>query len=381
MMILAQMTKMARALFSVSLLLSGVFGLLGCEEDRNTSLLDSIDTTIPASSTAIFDPAAGNIPFPNNLLFTGTQDGSLNIPVVDASDISDPKVAMNSLDGFSTTAPITTTFDTAIDAATISGNVHLFLVSIDDVNANPAAPTFAVTGITRELVSFDGTSGEYVTSVSGGTTLVLSPLRPLAAKSGYLVVIEKGLKDTSGVSYSATLTYLLTKEQSPLHDADGNSLRGALGGGQAQALEPLRKLTSLVETNVTAFDSNITRTDIILSWSFSTQSVSDVLLAEKTREVTQAATMTFNALNPAVKTQLDTSLPVNNVDIYTGTIDIPYYLSTGVGALSGYWKGADGKHLSLLNGKNPVPTETSEEHTSELQSRLHLVCRPLLAKK
>src|SRR2546422_8373458 len=29
----------------------------------------------------------------------------------------------------------------------------------------------------------------------------------------------------------------------------------------------------------------------------------------------------------------------------------------------------------------PVPDERSEEHTSELQSRLHLVCRLLLEKK
>src|SRR2546429_5611169 len=32
-------------------------------------------------------------------------------------------------------------------------------------------------------------------------------------------------------------------------------------------------------------------------------------------------------------------------------------------------------------GRNPTPHERSEEHTSELQSRLHLVCRLLLEKK
>src|SRR2546422_3867802 len=34
-----------------------------------------------------------------------------------------------------------------------------------------------------------------------------------------------------------------------------------------------------------------------------------------------------------------------------------------------------------LEERAPAPVERSEEHTSELQSRLHLVCRLLLEKK
>src|SRR2546429_9601857 len=38
-------------------------------------------------------------------------------------------------------------------------------------------------------------------------------------------------------------------------------------------------------------------------------------------------------------------------------------------------------HYSLLRDKRATPEDRSEEHTSELQSRLHLVCRLLLEKK
>src|SRR5687768_17914279 len=42
-------------------------------------------------------------------------------------------------------------------------------------------------------------------------------------------------------------------------------------------------------------------------------------------------------------------------------------------------------HINLMNEyyrwQNPSKTNRSEEHTSELQSRLHLVCRLLLEKK
>src|SRR2546422_8573262 len=45
---------------------------------------------------------------------------------------------------------------------------------------------------------------------------------------------------------------------------------------------------------------------------------------------------------------------------------------------------ADGERWVLLNASPDLRTQLaarSEEHTSELQSRLHLVCRPLLEKK
>src|SRR2546422_7619247 len=51
-------------------------------------------------------------------------------------------------------------------------------------------------------------------------------------------------------------------------------------------------------------------------------------------------------------------------------------------------RSADGNHLTMVHHGNPVRNHEgarhfvrSEEHTSELQSRLHLVCRLLLEKK
>src|SRR2546422_5256872 len=40
-----------------------------------------------------------------------------------------------------------------------------------------------------------------------------------------------------------------------------------------------------------------------------------------------------------------------------------------------------GRRESAQHGDLPAPRRRSEEHTSELQSRLHLVCRLLLEKK
>src|SRR5439155_9683253 len=48
--------------------------------------------------------------------------------------------------------------------------------------------------------------------------------------------------------------------------------------------------------------------------------------------------------------------------------------------LSGAVRSEDGERLSRLEAERDI-VERSEEHTSELQSRGHLVCRLLLAKK
>src|SRR5687768_18002023 len=72
-------------------------------------------------------------------------------------------------------------------------------------------------------------------------------------------------------------------------------------------------------------------------------------------------------------------------------------LPTTVGVLGGGRMGAGIAHAFLVNNAKVVVVERdneaaqnartrvesarSEEHTSELQSRLHLVCRPLLEKK
>src|SRR5690554_7685633 len=46
-----------------------------------------------------------------------------------------------------------------------------------------------------------------------------------------------------------------------------------------------------------------------------------------------------------------------------------------------YTQAPDDLHVKLEFSTNPSSTPRSEEHTSELQSRPHLVCRLLLEKK
>jgi len=65
--------------------------------------------------TASFDPQAtfsgrNVLPFPTSLMYLGTTDLTVNIPVTDPDNFQDPAVAINSLDGFSTTEKWITEF-------------------------------------------------------------------------------------------------------------------------------------------------------------------------------------------------------------------------------------------------------------------------------
>ena len=161
-----------------------------------------MDTVNP---TALFDPTNSVIPFPNNLLFSGSVDGTLNIPVADETNLADPQVALNSLDGFSTVSPFSAGFSTAIDSDSVNGDsVKVYEVTL----AAAGGPAGA---INRQL-----TFGvDYVAAVSSvdtsQSTLAILPTIPLEEKSSYLVVITDDLMSSGGDPFAPSVTYQLVK--------------------------------------------------------------------------------------------------------------------------------------------------------------------------
>ena len=318
--------------------LSGLLVLGGCG-DSDDNIAEELDID-RSGFTAYFDLTAGVLPFPVNLLFSGSEDGTLNIPVADPADFSDPKVAMNALDGFSTIAPISTTFSGAIDPATLTPEtVRVFEVTLSGIGG-------AVTGITREL-SF-GT--EFVATLSSvdpsGATLVILPLAPLQPGSSYLVMLDAGIKSADGLDAQTSAHYLIAKTP--------NSLIGT----DAEALEPVRQLVNAQEAALAA--AGVDTESVILSWTFSTQSVGTVLETART-----AATGT-SAINPtSIGTTADLLPPGASpgaADIYAGTLEVPYYLTNAENSpldpLQTFWQGAGGSYLTAYN---PTPIATGTE--------------------
>ena len=76
------------------------------------------------SFVPLFRPTSGVLPFPIDLYFSGTTDGTLNLPASLAA-LTPHHASLNALDGFSTTADITLRFSTPVDAATLAANVRV----------------------------------------------------------------------------------------------------------------------------------------------------------------------------------------------------------------------------------------------------------------
>src|SRR4026209_1633690 len=103
--------------FVVSLLIAGLV-LAGCSGDS----ADGVGPTDPTSGNGdpgstpgvgnfvpLFRPTSGVLPFPTDLYFSGSTDGTLNLPEL-IRPLTPHFDALNALDGWSTTADITVRF-------------------------------------------------------------------------------------------------------------------------------------------------------------------------------------------------------------------------------------------------------------------------------
>src|SRR5690606_32249661 len=189
----------------------------------------------PDAPKAVFNPSAGGdgLPFPVDLLFSGTADGSINIPGKPSTFVStnpatlaaatatpaapflaDPQTALNTMDGFSTTAPMVVRFSDSIDDSTIKDNVRVFRLGSADPGASGAL------AVDAELIfGVDFVAG------SSGTTMLVQPLKPLVPGRTHIVVVENGLASTAGERFDADTVYGLLNGSFLLAGA-----LGAVGG-------------------------------------------------------------------------------------------------------------------------------------------------------
>jgi len=324
-----------------------LFVLYACDTNKSTSLRDSIDTSPSTAEVALFNPGESIIPFPSDLLFG--PDGTLNIPVANPNDYSDPKVAMNTTWGFATDTSMSTTFSSPIDAGSVNGDsVRVYAVTLS------SKPGGAVVAVSSRLAF----GVDYVATVSGfdDKALVITPLKPLQYDSSYLVVLTGGLSDTANKTYETDLVYGLLKQGEPLVDNDGNSRLGIVPEpDKAALLEQLRLATINNETRVALFDNTVSREAIILSWTFTTQPAGPVL--------TQARNLVSATPVSHVNTTKTFDSAAGFATVHVGTLQVPYYLeapslSNPVAPLTSYWKDVNG---NFLTPASPAPQKTSDQ--------------------
>jgi hypothetical protein len=337
--------------------------------------------------TARFDPTAGVIPFPNNLLLSGTTDLTINIPVPNPTDFSNPQVALNALDGFSPVHPWSTSFQVGITttglapASVNASTVRVFQVSL-------TGPGGGVTGIVRELVF--GT--DFVSSLSTvdptGRTVVIVPLRPLAELTSYMAVMTTGITDVAGNNATPDTTYFLTKRTASLItnqtapgvcSATSESSDPLIPRANACALEPLRLLTN--SHLAAAASRGIAPDTVVVSWVMTTQSISPVLrtvrgLATPAPTTVVPTGLTLQAANPALP-------PI--ADVFIGTIGLPYYLRapTDMGqtpaiVTSTFWEANPGAYVPPFNAAGLSPASTNVTFANPIPVRRSTQAAPVL---
>jgi len=331
---------------------------------------DSVDRATPqepatnpdgSEATAVleaqFDPANGVLPFPNNLLLSGSEDLTLNPPVEDPTDFGDPSVALSALDGFSTVAPWSFSFDRPIDPDTVvaGSSVRLFEVQ------------FAFGTVTVESINSELTPGvDYIAQAVSPTSVAIVPTQPLQEMTGYMAVVTNGITDQQGNAATPSQTYFLTKSTDPLVDPAGVSTEPLLDNASAGALEPIRQLVNAQET--AAAGEGIDRDDIVLSFTATTQAVTPVLSAMRSAAEPTSSQIAQVCAAPGACLSTADVLPAGAspgvADLYVGVVDLPYYLgvpsqTNPTAPLTDFWTAAPGAYVPPFDGLGLNPTSTN----------------------
>jgi pimeloyl-ACP methyl ester carboxylesterase len=331
---------------AAALLLSACSGSHGTASPMNTANVKTAAVnraTRPSAPAALFQPLQGILPYPTDLHFEGSTDGTLNIRTDDQSTAN--REAINTLDGFSTTAVIRARFGGPLDPASFTAqSVIVLQVTIDNT-------TKATLGVTQQLTyGADYTASLGAESGAGNTILEIRPTHPLVpstgnTNNGYLVLLTRGITGATGAAATA--------------DDDYASIKAALPTCSAITDDSLNNICQLTGTHLQLAQAlGIDPTDVVLSFSFSTQSITDTL--DVVRET--ATAQPIIAHSTGLTTAQANPMLSGHATIYVGTLAIPYYLDK-TAPLTGFWHGnpsqldASSRYLTRFN-PTPVPTET-----------------------
>jgi len=298
--------------------------------------------TPPAGTAALFQPEQGILPYPTDLYFAGSTDGTLNIQPANA--LMPSQSAINALDGYSTNAVIRARFSAPIDATSLTASsVIVVQVTIDNT-------TRATIGVVRPLqLGTDYAVGLGPETGVGNTILEIRPSHPLVASTGttdngYLVVLTNGIKDSNGAAVTA--------------DADYATIKSALPTCKSISDTTLNGICMLTGANLQIAQAlGVNPANVVLSFSFSTQSTTDTLAALAATTTAQPITVH----NTGLTTKQASPLLAGHANIYIGTLTIPYYLSR-TAPLTGSWQGGPSPldaSSHFLTRFNPLPVATT----------------------
>ncbi len=231
-----------------------------------------------------FDPAHRIIPFPNNLLID-PDTGRVDLPegCNESAAQKATRAQLNQLDGFGTfETAISVTFSEPVDPSSLPGNVYLYQRTSDGVALDPSqAARIAVTTIPGTTIR----SNALCTAESSVDSVTIVPRVPLEQRSTYVVALTRGVLTPSGEPFIPSSTWALVREaQDPVTvDASGNivsdltPLDPRVPEQRVQLLDLDRLWKALAPAVAFLVGTGLDRSDLLLAWEFTTQTVIDPL--------------------------------------------------------------------------------------------------------
>jgi hypothetical protein len=342
----------------------------------------------PAPTAALFQPAQGIFPFPNDLYFSGTTDGTINIQP--ANGLIPNQAGLNALDGWSTTAPIRIRFGGALNPASFSAaNIRVYQVRISNTNKS-------VIGFTAPLAYGTDFSANVATDGGVGPSILeITPLKPLQPSAGpaapgdplpdgtgYLVLLTNGIQMVGGAAATADADYATIKTTlgATLSPASAANC-AALPNTPMQGACGLTLSHLLVAGNPALGPLALDPANVIVSFHFTTVATRDTLRALGLTILNPMAPSPPISLLPGPAIPLNNFGPLPNVaNVRQGTVTVPYYsyipqaaapgvISTDALTLRTAWRAANPPPAPLadpanegnLTRFNPIPLKRADK--------------------
>lgn len=376
----------------VSLAVASALGLAGCGDSLQDLKNDNVsnDTVLVPMSRVVFDPTAGKVSVPNDLLFQGTTDGTLVMPgeAVAAPNYADPQTALGALDGWSTQNPFSIELAFAggvsLDATSVArpDAIRIVEVLMGDPASTDASCRAVPRGVACKSVGQLTYGQDFITKAVGNNVAVI-PLKPLKSATTYIVVLTNNLKDSEGRAIAPSTTYELVKQ-------DLATL--PLGSDAQRALQGvINSFENAVSTQSIAKDT------IIYTAAVTTQSTANVLATVKQLMLPNASNnntppsvlvsdsglLVSDVLFPGkVLAPTDPEFAFKTAKLYTGTITLPYYLGTSTAeapsaALSTRWVGRCDSGAMVAGLSTAQVTALEAGITSPAQMQNNAICKGL----
>ncbi len=278
------------------------------------------------------------VPFPNNQFLRSADDVSavakLTFPVDPALPTAALFGGLNTLNGFSTTAPLVS--ENAVDKAAL------------DEGTIDAATLAAGTGFAKlegagPLMPKVKTCLNCASSTGGATAppeqLQWVPERPLEQLTRYAAWVSTDLKDSTGRPVATPSTFALLRLKNPLLDEAMKSTVPVVSDAVAARLEPVRLKFKDCLDKIEA--TGVPRKKIAMGFCVTTQSTTSVVQqlsgavgALPVGTITDSPTMLIDVTTPTKAVMTSLGIQSNAIGkIFAGVMLLPYGLSAG-GVLS-----------------------------------------------